>query len=103
MYESPIEIIVNEIQNQIVADKENGIYKAISSYGINVNKDELIRALQYDRDQYNKGFEDGMECFAALLKDWFVKNSNYWFSHTVNAKIDQLLKERGYSIETTND
>jgi hypothetical protein len=98
MYKSPIEMALETFR----FEQENNILKAVQNVGINVNKDELIRALQYDRDQYDKGFEDGMECFAALLKDWFVKNSNYWFSHTVNAEIDQLLKERGYSIETTN-
>ena len=32
--------------------------RAVQSYGINVDKDELIRALQYDREQYYKGYAD---------------------------------------------
>lgn len=33
--------------------------KAIRKVGVNVDKSELIKALQYDRDQYAKGYEDG--------------------------------------------
>ena len=40
-------------------EQENTVYKAIQSIGVNVDKDELIRALKYDRDQYDKGFDDG--------------------------------------------
>lgn len=98
MYKSPIEMALETFR----FEQENNILKAVQNVGINVDKEELIKALQYDREQYEKGFEDGMKCFAALLKDWFVENSNYLFSNTVNAEIDQLLKERGYSIETTN-
>lgn len=27
---------------------------------VDINKDELIRALQYDRNQYEKGYHDGV-------------------------------------------
>lgn len=53
-YKSPIEIIYGDIQTQI----ENDIYNVVQSYGINVSKEELIRALKYDRDQYEKGYAD---------------------------------------------
>lgn len=55
MYESPIEVI----SNQLRFEYENNIMKAVLGYGINVNKEELIKALKYDRDQYKKGYEDG--------------------------------------------
>ena len=55
MYRTPIEIIYGQMQTQIEGD----IFKAIQSYGINVDKEELLRALQYDRDQYHKGYADG--------------------------------------------
>lgn len=59
MYESPIEKIYGEIQTQIIQEDENMIMKAIRNVGINVDKDELIKALQYDRNQYTKGYADG--------------------------------------------
>ena len=55
MYESPIETILTEIQTQF----ENDCIKAVQSYGFMVNKEELIKALNYDREQYEKGYSDG--------------------------------------------
>lgn len=55
MYESPVNIIYGEMQTQIEGD----IFKAIQNVGIDVNKEELLKALQYDREQYSKGYSDG--------------------------------------------
>lgn len=55
MYKSPIEIIQQQAQMKM----ENDIYRAVLSYDINVDKDELVKALQYDRDQYDEGYADG--------------------------------------------
>ena len=55
MYKSPIEILYGQTQTQIEGD----VLRVVQSYGINVDKEELIRALQYDRDQYEKGYADG--------------------------------------------
>lgn len=57
MWESPITVATKETRIEL----ENGIYKAIIEHGVHVEKDELIKALQYDRDQYNKGYEDGVK------------------------------------------
>lgn len=46
MYESPIEMIIGKIQTQI----DDDIVKAVRAYHINVDKDELVKALRYDRD-----------------------------------------------------
>lgn len=59
MYNSPIELLVTEIQNQIVKQQDEEIYKAVLHYIPNVDKEELLRALQYDRQQYEKGYADG--------------------------------------------
>ena len=59
-YKSPIEVVVDEMHSQMVCDYENGIMKAIQRYNINVDKEELIKALQYDRQQYEKGYQDGL-------------------------------------------
>ena len=59
MYESPIEKIYGELQTQMIQEDENMVMKAIREVGITVDKEELIKALQYDRKQYTKGYEDG--------------------------------------------
>lgn len=61
MYESPIEMIMEDIQTQIVKQQENDIYQAVQKYGIVVDKEELIKALRYDREQYTKGYKDALE------------------------------------------
>lgn len=39
---------------------EGEIFKAVQRYVIDVDKEELFEALRYDRDQYNKGYQDGL-------------------------------------------
>lgn len=43
----------------MVQEDEKMVMKAIRKVGVNVDKGELIKALQYDRNQYEKGYEDG--------------------------------------------
>ena len=65
MYESPIEIIYGQLQTQLDGD----IFRAVQKAGILVNKEELTKALQYDRDQYAKGRRDGIREYAERLKN----------------------------------
>lgn len=60
MYESPIEKIYSDIRTQIEQRDEELTLNAIRDVGINVDKSELIKALQYDRGQYVKGFNDAL-------------------------------------------
>lgn len=55
MYESPINQILGEMQTTY----ENECMKVVQSVGFDVNKEELTKALQYDRNQYEKGYADG--------------------------------------------
>lgn len=56
-YKPLVEIIARDAKMKIEGD----VLKAIHSYGIKVDKDELAKALQYDRDQYRQGFVDGCQ------------------------------------------
>lgn len=70
LYKSPV-TIHEQIVNDLIADYQDGknkaICKAIVKIGIDVNKDELIKALHYDRQQYKKGYEDAVKDFAERL------------------------------------
>lgn len=57
-YESPIRL-VTEIENKIIEDQKEGVYKAVLTYKIDISKDELFKLLYKDRKQYEKGFADG--------------------------------------------
>ncbi len=64
MYESPINQILGEMQ----ITYENECLKAVQSYGFDVNKEELTKALMYDRNQYVKGYNEAVEEFREYLK-----------------------------------
>ena len=65
MYESPINII----QGQMETKMENDVMTVVQNYGIDVNKDALISALMYDRNQYEKGYKEGIADYLTALFD----------------------------------
>lgn len=59
-YKSPITKIEQEIASQIVETEEGKLmYEVQKAIGYSIEKEELIKALQYDRGQYEKGYNDG--------------------------------------------
>lgn len=77
-YESPIRMIVGEMETKMEADTMS----VIQRYGIDVDKEELIKALNYDRGQYEKGYADACNShklwnvhqIACMLADIFKDN-----------------------------
>ena len=59
MYQSPIEIITNQIADKVIDDLNNKVFAAVERIGLNINPTELIKALAYDRKQYERGYRDG--------------------------------------------
>ena len=53
-YQSPIGLIMSDMQVKM----EGEIVKAVQNIGVNVDKEELLKALKYDRNQYQKGYAD---------------------------------------------
>ena len=59
MYQSPISIYETAMQT-IMEQRENAIFaKVQDAFDVQVDKAELLRALQYDRNQYEAGYRDG--------------------------------------------
>lgn len=74
MYESPITMIVNDMCTKIVEHKEDRImYEISQALNTNIDKAELIRALNYDREQYKKGYSDAERKY----KEKWYKLYNY--------------------------
>lgn len=59
-YKSPIDIKIEEAAQRIEQGMNDAIMQAVN-LKIKVDKDELFRALQYDRGQYAQGYVDGLE------------------------------------------
>ena len=77
MYESPLKVIQGELETQL----EGEILKAVHRVGVTVDRDELIRALRYDREQYQKGFDDAREDAVVVTR---CKDCEHLVNATVN-------------------
>ena len=93
-YESPIRMFQDEMTTRM----ENDVCKVVCSYGIDVDKDELAKALNYDRQQYENGFKDGVRKFAEMLREVTRTvdddySSNGTITYVEIDDIDDLLKE----------
>ena len=82
MYEPPIEIIYKDMQTKV----ENNVFAAVQEYGIAVDKEELIKALQYDRDQYERGYRDGL-----------LYRADEWIS------VEERLPDNGETVLTVDN
>ena len=89
MYKSPIEI-TKTISEQMIKREEEMILEEIVHCGVRVDKEELIKALEYDRRQYDKGFRDGVIEFAENSVDQVEK---------ARLKYQRLCKEQGEEME----
>lgn len=61
-YESPIDAFIDDVQYTF----EDNIVKAVQNVNIKVNKEELLKALEYDRGQYEKGVWDMFELITSV-------------------------------------
>lgn len=69
MYESPMNKIVGEITGELNRqDEENCMVSIRQAVGYQVDKEELIKALNYDRNQYKKGFADALDKIRAEIE-----------------------------------
>lgn len=72
-YESPIHMIYSELNQQV----EEHIYKCVLNVGIDVSKEELIKALKYDRDQYDKGYQDAKAKYERPHGHWIYNTDEF--------------------------
>ena len=68
MYESPINVYIEQAVKKIEEQRDNEICHYITEkFNVDVSREELIKALNYDRNQYDKGYMDGMKDATELL------------------------------------
>lgn len=63
-YQSPIELIMDDLE----AKMEGDCLLAVQRYGFDINKEELIKALNYDRNQFAMGYEHAKREYQ---QEWF--------------------------------
>ena len=76
MYKSPVELYVEEAVSNIVKKQNDEVLEVIQNIGIHVDKDELIKALQYDRNQYDKGYSDAMATIVRCCECQYWESRN---------------------------
>ena len=98
MYKAPIKLISSPPKLNI----DGEIYKAIVQCGVSVDKDELIKALQYDHGQYDKGYADAKtevareifeEIERILLLNKVCSDSGIYYEHDAERDITELKKK----------
>lgn len=67
LIESPIDSYIERMRDEHEAQLESYIVKACASYGIVVDKERLERALINDKNQYYKGYADGIREVVAKI------------------------------------
>ena len=95
-YESPIQKIVGkaieEMQTRMIQQEEDRlIMECRETVGFYINKDELIRALNYDRDQYAKGYKAGLNADRWIsVKDQLPEESGRYLAYIVNRYVNGI-------------
>lgn len=70
MYIPPILLSERQIEDEIIKQTDDAImYEVTHQIGMDIDKEELIKALNYDRDQYNEGYRDGYQAALHTVKD----------------------------------
>ena len=69
-YESPITRMVADIQEQYEEQERDYLKMRITEkIGYEIDKDELIKALNYDRGQYEKGYRDAIRRIISVVNE----------------------------------
>lgn len=86
-YESPITVAAEQMKVAF----EGEVMKAVQSFGVNVDLDELAKALAYDRDQYEQGFLDGLTWMRNRTRKAILEIGQQLLENTANVGADSLL------------
>lgn len=84
-YESPITRIQNQLLEETIKKEEDQLMWEIrQTLGYNIDKAELIKALFYDRNQYERGYQDGrLAGYRQAEKEkrkgrWLINSDGYY-------------------------
>lgn len=72
-WESPIKMETKRISSEIAKKTDETIWNAVLETNVKVDKEELIKALKYDRESYSNGYIAGYEDAYLNLPRWARK------------------------------
>ena len=59
-YQSPITIVQKKIVEEMAESIDGEVMRYVKKIGVDIDREELLKALKYDRDQYEKGYNNGV-------------------------------------------
>ena len=69
-YTPPMQLFFEEFRADMDLKIENNAVEVCQRYGFEVDKEELKKALAYDRHQYEKGYHDARMAFETPVGEW---------------------------------
>ena len=76
-YVCPIRIVTEKMARELQKAQEDAVIQAVLNIGVTVDKEELVKALAYDRGQYEKGFRDGRMA-SQIRGEWKILEYGMW-------------------------
>lgn len=91
-YESPIQKIVADMQTKMIEQENIQLMMEVKqAVGFAVSKEELLKALQYDRDQYAKGYAAGLNADRWIsVEDRLPEETGRYLAYIINADDNKL-------------
>ena len=91
-YESPIQRIIEDAHNRIIKEEEHQIMMRVSqAVGCEIDKEELLKALLYDRGQYAKGYAAGLNADRWIsVEDRLPEETGRYLAYIINADDNKL-------------
>ena len=88
MWESPIQLL----QTQMQMEMDGEMLRAVQKVGVNVDKEELLRALAYDRGQYDKGYKDGVNAVCERIEEKLERKLSQYENKDFDTLMDMGIR-----------
>jgi glutamate synthase domain-containing protein 1 len=89
-YEPPIQAFIGQMRIEHERTLESETIKAVRAIDVSVDKEELIKALQYDRNQYEKGYINGYNAKASEVAEEIFAE----IEKKISLDLDVICKEK---------
>ena len=97
MWESPIKVVETALDCMTKEFEDSVMLEITKQYGVYVDKQELEKALVYDRKQYEKGYSDAKGEFIQELKSKIRNLYNEYYANPETivgiALVERLIDE----------
>jgi len=68
-WDTPINTVLGPIETMIREENEKQIYHAIAKIGIDIDKEGLLKALNHDKERYEKAYREGWKACEEHYKE----------------------------------